>query len=66
MSDLKWEDVQGLARLDVITELEDLAVGAEETAAEAGFGPSESNSWLYFADALRAAARKLKESDAVP
>jgi hypothetical protein len=63
MSDLKWEDVKGLDRLDIITELEDLAKNAEETASAKVYGPSESYSWAGYAESIRAAIRKLKESD---
>lgn len=57
---MKWEEVSQIDRSDLFTEMEELAVNAEDAAK--AYGPSESYSWLGYAEAIRAAIQKLKES----
>lgn len=61
MSDLKWEDVGGLEKADILSELEEMAENAQGTSDAKVYGPSESYSWAYYAECIRAAIKKLKE-----
>lgn len=61
--ELKWEDVQGLDRLDIITYLKEMAEDNEVAAGSGVRGLSESYSLQYHAAAIKAAIRKLKETD---
>jgi hypothetical protein len=56
---MKWEDVGKMDRADIFAEMEAIAINAEENAE--AHGPSESYSWLRYAEAVRAAIQKLKE-----
>lgn len=58
---MKWEDAGQFDRADLFTEMEELAVNAEERAKV--YGPSESYSWLRYAEVIRAAITKLKETN---
>ena len=61
MGELKWEDVDGIERTDVIRELEYFAESCDESAVV--HAPRETLAWQHQAAAVRAAIRKLRESD---